>query len=66
MVRDGPKLLDDVEEVGDFTPGYEISILLDRILVMWSIVFCALTLTCWPSVQKERKKKEVAGRVSHD
>jgi hypothetical protein len=59
------------EEVGSSILGWEISILLDGKLVRWSTissaltVSCALTLTSWPLVQKEREK-EVAGRVSHE
>jgi len=57
VVRDDSKKPDDVErypnlkeEVGGSIPDYEISSLLDKILVMWSIASCALTLACRPCV----------------
>jgi hypothetical protein len=46
------------EEVDGSMPGYEISSLLDRKLVGWSIASCALVLACRPSISKKRKKRK--------
>ena len=49
------------EEVGGAIPDCEISSLLDRKLVRWSIASCALALACARSVSK--KKKKLLGEV---
>ena len=46
------------EEVGGSIPGCEISSLLDKKLVRWSIVSCALAAVRLPKNKKRKKKKE--------
>ena len=45
------------EEVGGLIPDCEISSLLDRKLVRWSIASCALALACRHSVSKKEEKR---------
>jgi hypothetical protein len=46
------------EEVGGLIPDCVIPFLLDRKLVRWSIVLCALVLTCRLSVSQKKKNKK--------
>ena len=46
------------EEVGGSIPGCEISSLLDKKLVRWSIVSCALAAVRLPIKKKKEKRKK--------
>ena len=53
------------EEVGGSIPGCEISFLLDKKLVRWSIASCAMTLACRPSVSKRMHHEDLKNYISN-